>query len=126
MKTYLILLIIFFHVNAFGQKEIQKGSYQFTTNELRQFSPQKSKDKNERKEIIKDSKITVLKFSKNDSLVYYRYWPYKDEDSEIANQYDSIFTMHYDYFTKLTKPLYSLYKGVTVGVYTIPYKITRY
>lgn len=124
MKNPLIFLFLLFCVQVYGQKKINKGSYQFTTSELIEFSPQKENIKGTNVPIIEGSKITVLKYSSTDSLVYYRYWIYKDSNSENYNKYNSsIFTMKRDNFINLMTPLYPRYKGASVGVYTIPFRL---
>lgn len=74
--------------------------------------------------IISGSKVTVIGYSKDSSNVYFEYWDYSDLDSDEAKLYNTPpFAMARNDFNNLTQPLYDEYKGASVGVYTVPFRL---
>ena len=76
MKNYLLLLLIIFGYNLNAQTEIEKGSYQFTSNIIEDFSPLKEKGDTQEVEIFQGSKVTVVGMSDDLKTVYIKYWNY--------------------------------------------------
>jgi len=120
------------------KKEIKKGSYQFTENIIKDFSLLKEKGNTSEVEIDKYSKVTVVGMSEDLKTVYIKYWNYSEKIRNKSNWYskatytdnpkaakfnDKIFELPSEFFNKITTPLYSRYKGTSVGVYTIPFRL---
>jgi hypothetical protein len=90
--------------------------------------------------IITETRITVLGFSKDSSLVYFKFWHFPEIDPTkkkykffkkmatqymaMANEYNyKTFAMSRNEFNDITKPLYRIYKGTSVGAYTVPIRM---
>jgi hypothetical protein len=139
MKNKIILTLLTIGINfCYSQKEIKKGSYQFTENIIKDFSPLKEKKDTSKVQIDKYSKVTVVGMTEDLKTVYIKYWNYSakiknksnwfskstfTENTKAAKFNDKIFELPSEFFNKITTPLYSRYKGTSVGVYTIPFRL---
>ncbi|WP_432670777.1 hypothetical protein [Flavobacterium sp. SM2513] len=138
MKQILFLAIILLGLNLNAQTEIKKGSYIFDENIITNQSNMTVKDQKAPIEIIKNSKITVVGQSDDLKKVYIKYWKYtlsegtdknpltleqNEENAKLKPYNDSVFELPAEIFKKITSPLYSYYKGTTVGVYTVPFRL---
>lgn len=74
------------------------------------------------KQIAQGYKIKAL--YKKDGYVYYRYWDF-NASSALYQKYNNgkLFRMSESNFNMATQRLYSRYKGVKVGVYTVPFRL---
>lgn len=107
-----------------GEVELQSGSYEFTHSIQEEISPQYNYGTKEQEAIKKGARIRVL--YKKDAIIYYEYWNYKDESSEsfkTFNENNPVFYMNEKEFEQVTKKLYRIYKGASVGAYTIPFRL---
>ncbi|WP_299252421.1 hypothetical protein [uncultured Lacinutrix sp.] len=100
-----------------------------------------NKDKSEapKIEIEKGSKVTVVGQSKDLKTVYIKYWDYAlkkktktffgifskdtDTDNPNAKKNGNVYEIPSETFKKITSSLYTRYKGTSVGVYTIPFRL---
>jgi hypothetical protein len=137
-NTILILLLITFELVCSAQTKIKKGSYKFIENIITDFSPLKEKGKSQEIEIEKYHKVTVVGMSDDLKTVYIKYWNYPSRIKSKKNWFSKatftnnqkaddfnqkLFELPSESFKKITVPLYSRYKGTTVGVYTIPFRL---
>jgi hypothetical protein len=131
MNNIITSVLFFIALSSFGQEAV-KGSYQFTASEPKEFSSQKENVEGESIEIIKGSKINVLKYAPDSKLVYFKYWNYQEvsgngidtqQESMAAKFNNKTFVLPYDDFVALTQPIYQRYKGAVVGAYTIPFRL---
>jgi hypothetical protein len=123
MKRIFILSILLVSLQAFSQEISFKGSYKFTTSEIKELSPQKIKGSDTLVEIPDGAKIRVIGTSDDGTVIHYRYWLYPEGSSNGAIYNGEIFTMLTDNFIHYTQPLYSVYKGASVGMYTVPIRV---
>lgn len=138
MKNLILLILVLFGFTLNAQTEIEKGSYQFTTNIIEDFSPMKEKGDTKEVEIFKGSKITVVGMSNDFKTVYIKYWDYPENittrngflgkktvsTNQKATDYnDKVFELPSESFKRITQALYKRYKGTSVGVYTIPFRL---
>ncbi|WP_157378190.1 hypothetical protein [Arenibacter latericius] len=138
MKNVLLFILSLIVINLNAQTEIEKGSYQFTTNIIEDFSEMKVKGTKDSTEIFQGSKITVVGMSVDLKTVYIKYWEYyptkitknhlfgkkrvsPNEKADVYNE--KVFELPSETFKKITQPLYQRYKGTSVGVYTIPFRL---
>jgi|GEM_PF-1994112 len=131
------------------EKKDIKGSYEFIFTFSESNSPQfKKNDSNTKIRVIHGAKLSVIEVTEND--VIYQYWDYsvvkdttimvetknedvitvaeKDtcvKDSTLYKKYNdgNVFQMSMDEFIQNTKPIYSRYKGASVGAYTVPFRL---
>ena len=88
MKNKIILTLLTIGINfCYSQKEIKKGSYQFTENIIKDFSPLKEKKDNSKVQIDKYSKVTVVGMTEDLKTVYIKYWNYS---AKIIFTYENI------------------------------------
>ena len=138
MKNYLLLLLIIFGYNLNAQTEIEKGSYQFTSNIIEDFSPLKEKGDTQEVEIFQGSKVTVVGMSDDLKTVYIKYWNYSTNiktrngflgkvtlsaNQKATDFNNKVFELPSESFKKITEPLFKRYKGTNVGVYTVPFRL---
>lgn len=136
-KIFLLFALILPCLYIFGQPIIPKGSYQFTESIIQDFSEMKVKDSIENIEIYNNYKVVVVGQSIDLSTTYFKYWNFpklikekNDKGIEIIGPnpkaiiYNGkIFELPTNVFDKITRPLYSRYKGTAVGVYTVPFRL---
>lgn len=133
MKTItLLVLILFLGINSFAQVTptftgteevtLKTGSFEFTQSLPQGFSPQLLNGTSTSIDINKGNKISVL-YEYNDRI-YFKYWNFK-ATSQSFSKYnnDQVFSIEKEKFEQLVKPLYSRYKGVAFGAYTIPFRL---
>lgn len=78
MKNNLLTLILLIGLQVCAQTQIEKGSYQFITNIIEDFSPLSKKGDSLKIEINQGSKITVVGMSEDLKTVYVKYWNYPE------------------------------------------------
>lgn len=146
MKNNLLTLILLIGLQVCAQTQIEKGSYQFITNIIEDFSPLSKKGDSLKIEINQGCKITVVGMSEDLKTVYVKYWNYpeikipkdglfsdppipapvegQESNTSKASRFNNtVFEMPSEYFKKITEPLYQRYKGTSVGIYTIPFRL---
>lgn len=125
---------------SLSEAQIQKGYYQFNQDELI-GSPQINDADGVAHEIYEGYRIKVVKITANPVVIYYRYVPFhstkqtytrkfglktnkKTVASPLAAKFNGkLFRMSETNFEFYTDPVYSRFKGVDVGVYTVPFRL---
>lgn len=151
MKKLLFIFIVLLNFKAFTQDLKLHGSYRFTRNELGWITEQQEvEDTSKISNVHTNHKITFmgLDTTKNVNMVYYCYWGFEAGGSDTTKNEENVqgkmsrkaakqkrqakwadtynektFSMPYKKFVDITSPVYRLYKGCEVGVYTIPFRI---
>ena len=126
MRHRLLIVCFFFCLLAKGQNVKKNAVYEFISNEIKDFSPQKIKNLNEsvdKQRVERGLKIEVLNI--NNDIVTYRYLPFKNDTSRASKDFGQHkeFTMAKADFERLTTELESRFKGIDVGFYTIPFRL---
>jgi hypothetical protein len=101
---------------------LKAGSYEFIQSLPLGFSPQLKSGTDNPVDINKGHKISVL--YEYDNRIYFKYWNF-DSGSVAFKTYNNgnVFSIEKEKFEQLTRPLYSRYKGVAFGAYTIPFRL---
>lgn len=127
MRAKLLYILFFCALNCFSQTEIRNKSYEFKNS----YSPTKlvedkiTKDVTNSFEIKNGAKVEVTYYSEKDNIVEFKYWTYKDTNLKKSFNGDSnekFFKLPLDFFIQNTNKLYKRYKGVDVGIYSIPFR----
>lgn len=129
IKIILILIIGFKSYSQVtptftGSEEVtlKTGSFEFIQSLPHLFSPQLENGTSNSIDINKGNKISVL-YEFNDRI-YFKYWDFKSSSSSFSKyNNDKVFSIEKVKFDQLTQPLYSKYKGVAFGAYTIPFRL---
>ena len=124
----ILLLLICTPLFCNSQFQIKKGAYRFTENILPFQSKVYRKGvglKAVNTEIKEGYKITVLGVSEDLQTVYFRFGNFGlSYPEEIRSEYNNhIFEIPTTSFMFLTEQLYPRFKGVSYGVYTIPFRL---
>jgi hypothetical protein len=133
MKTITkIILILFLGINSYAQVtptftgteeiKLKIGSFEFIQSLPQGFSPQLENGTSSSIDINKGNKISVL-YEYNDRI-YFKYWNFKSTSPSFTKyNNDKVFSIEKEKFDQLVQPLYSRYKGVAFGAYTIPFRL---
>ncbi|WP_081212512.1 hypothetical protein [Salegentibacter sediminis] len=148
MKTkffFLLFFVITFSISAQNNptdNDSLGGSYYFIQSPPGPLELQTRSDGKTDIGVPLDSKIFFI--YEDEDYVYYKYWPFNsDKLKKIYNKFihnhlteDSIvspnglgyevvnhFYMEKEKFRELTAPIYSHFKGVSVGAYTVPFRL---
>lgn len=97
------------------------GSYKFSTGLVSDFSSLIIKGKNNNLPFNKGNKITVV--STEGDNVYFKFWDFPEKNPKSATYNNQVFTLSKKDFDDLTEPIYPEFKGVSVGAYTVPFRL---
>ena len=137
MKKLLIFLILSNCIVLQAQTQIPKVSFQFNTNIIADYSNLHEKGKSLKLDINEGYKIKVIGQSSDLKTTYFKYWNFNEtikakdslgktivvKNSKALEYNNKLFEIPTEEFNKLVDQLYSRYKGTTVGVYTIPFRL---
>lgn len=113
------------------------GSFYFKQSLPEEVSPQKQEFRENKNAVGKADieyghKISALykkEISKGKYDIYYKYWNFPElsgtegKSSKASIYNGNIYSMPEDKFLQLTSPLYRRFKGFSVGVYTVPFRL---
>ncbi len=135
ISKLLILCLFLLLSDATYAQVVIGGNYHFITDIPKGFfqeaaiptTPKRGNTlKQSDKAIVKNRIVKVVDIDAN-NLVYYKYWKFK-KNSPLAVEFNGltaniVFNMPLDDFEKQTEPVYGMYKGVSAGTYTVPFKL---
>lgn len=132
MKKSICLLILCMGLNCLGQQENFKNkSFQFQDNftpilsKIIEYDSEKKINIEEKTEMRSGAKVEVYDFDLIKNTITFKYWNYKEANAKASfngSNNEKLFILPLDFFKSHTKELFRAYKGVDIGIYSIPFR----